>query len=143
MPEIDGVTVNEIEVHSSALGYVKQLDGFENSAVVMSYRDTIRAYYYDQNRNSNLVCVGGMIQAVLFDKRLDSSTRGEKQVVTMGDAKSVSLMIPAGVAFGYKAIGPNPSLVVCGMEDGVNWNDDTKIPVNDVEIDHDWKVQVC
>jgi dTDP-4-dehydrorhamnose 3,5-epimerase len=148
MPEIKDVIIKELSTYPDDRGYFREIFRTEESplkhaaqvSATMSYPGVIKAFHYHNNQDDIWYCAKGMIQAVLYDRREGSSTKGETQVVVMGDHKPVNLFIPRGVAHGYKVLGDEPALVLYATNQVYDPKDELRIPHDDKEIDFEWSV---
>ncbi len=113
---IDGVELKPLRIFPDDRGFfmetLRQDDpffrGFGQSAVTVSYPGVIKAFHWHENQDDYWVVVRGMAQVVLHDLREDSPTRGETQVFYLGEQNMQCLMIPRGVAHGYRVLGTDP-----------------------------------
>jgi len=149
MPEIDGVIVSQLTTHADDRGYVRELMRAEDSPLdtvaqitaTMSYPGVIKAFHWHQQQDDLWYCAKGMVQAVMYDRRDNASTKGVTQVVFLGDQNNATLFIPRGVVHGYKVIGPAPALVVYATNQVYNPADEFRINYDDPEIGFDWTVK--
>jgi dTDP-4-dehydrorhamnose 3,5-epimerase len=146
---IDGVKISQLTTFPDDRGYFREIARFENSdlkqaaqlSATMSYPGVIKAFHYHNKQDDLWYCAKGMIQAVLYDRREDSPTKGETQVVAMGDLSSLTLFIPHGVVHGYKVLGHEPALVVYSTSHIYDPADELRIPHDDAEINFDWSIK--
>ena len=87
--------------------------------------------------------MSGNIEAVLFDQRKDSPTFGETQTVAMGEFSSVALLIPVGVAHGYRVLGEKEAglMYLVDSEYNAEEPDEGRIDFDDSEINFDWSTK--
>jgi dTDP-4-dehydrorhamnose 3,5-epimerase len=85
--------------------------------------------------------VKGLLQVVLVDLRLASSTFGARNTLYVGTLRPWQLLIPPGVGHGYKVIGKEDSLLVYTTDRFYNPRDEGRIPYNDESIHYDWETQ--
>lgn len=148
MSEIKDVVIKELTTYPDDRGYFREIFRTKDSALnevaqvsaTMSYPGVIKAFHYHNKQDDVWYCAQGMIQAVLYDRREDSKTKGETQVVVMGDHKPLSLYIPKGVAHGYKVLGDEPALVLYSTNKAYDPDDELRIPHDDKEINFEWAV---
>ena len=116
--------------------------GFGQSAVTVSYPGVIKAFHWHQNQDDYWVVLRGMAQVVLHDLREGSPTCGETQVSTWA-SNMQCLMIPRGVAHGYRVLGSEPLMMVYYVTQTYNPRepDEQRIPWNDPAIGFDWSTQ--
>lgn len=84
-----------------------------------------------------------MARIVLYDRREDSPTNGETQVIYAGDDSAVTILIPAGVAHGYQVLGNKSVLLFYHVTKSYNpaAPDEQRIPFDDKTINFDWSIQ--
>ena len=148
MAEINGVIIKELATFPDDRGYFREIFRIKESSLeeaaqvsaTLSYSGVIKAFHYHQKQDDVWYCAKGMIQAVLYDRREGSKTKGETQIVVMGDHKSVSLFIPRGVAHGYKVLGDESALVLYATNRVYDPEDELRIPYDDKEINFEWSV---
>ncbi len=78
---------------------------------------------------------------VLVDLRLGSPTYSVKNTLYVGALRPWQLLIPPGVAHGYKVIGEQPSVLVYVTNRTYNPADEGRIAYNDTAIAYDWELQ--
>jgi len=148
---IHGVELKPLKIYPDDRGFfmetLRQDDpffrGFGQSAVTVSYPGVIKAFHWHQNQDDYWVVVRGMAQVVLHDLREDSPTRGETQVVYLGEQNMQCLMIPRGVAHGYRVLGAEPMMMVYYVTQSYNPSnpDEHRIRWDDPSIGFDWSTQ--
>jgi dTDP-4-dehydrorhamnose 3,5-epimerase len=110
-------------------------------SAALSYPGTIKAFHYHREQTDYWVPVAGMLQVVLADLRRDSATFGRRNTLYIGTLRPWTLLIPPGVAHGYKVIGPDPAVLVYVTSRFYNPADEGRIPYNDPDICYDWELQ--
>jgi dTDP-4-dehydrorhamnose 3,5-epimerase len=146
---IDGVVVTALKTFPDDRGYFREILRVEDSALgscaqisaTMSYPGIIKAFHYHNQQDDLWYCASGTIQAVLYDRREDSPTYKETQVVPLGDLAPQTLFIPHGVVHGYKVLGHLPAIVVYTTSQVYDPKDELRIAHNDPEINFDWTIQ--
>lgn len=112
--------------------------------VSLNYPGVIRAWHYHKKQDDFWVVVKGMVKAVLYDSRKDSSTHGEVQEVFLGEQNMILLKIPIGVMHGYKTVGNEPSLLLnLPTEPYIAAEpDEYRLPFNTDQIPYDWDIKM-
>jgi len=82
-----------------------------------------------------------MLQVVLVDIRAGSLTYGRRNTVYMGVMRPWQVLIPPGVAHGYKVIGSEPAMLVYLTDRFYDPKDEGRIPYDDPHIQYDWETQ--
>jgi dTDP-4-dehydrorhamnose 3,5-epimerase len=114
--------------------------GSQVSAAV-NYPGIIKAFHYHKFQTDYWVPVSGLFQVVLVDLRKGSETFGAKNTLYVGALRPWQIIIPPGVAHGYKVIGEQPSTLVYITNRTYDPKDEGRIPHNDSAIAYDWELQ--
>lgn len=146
---IQGVVVTPLKTLPDDRGYFREITRLNDSplkpcaqiSATVSYPGIIKAFHYHNTQDDLWYCASGMIQAVLYDRREDSSTYKETQVVPLGDQAPQTLFIPHGVVHGYKVLGTTSALVMYATSHVYDPDDELRIAHDDKEINFDWSVQ--
>lgn len=72
----------------------------------------IKAFHYHEKQDDLWFFPTGHAQVVLYDLREDSKTKGETDVYYMGEDNPMLLLIPKGVAHGYRVLGETPLTII-------------------------------
>ena len=106
-----------------------------------SYPGSIKAFHYHRQQTDLWVPAAGMLQVALVDLRRDSATYAVKNTLYVGALRSWQILIPPGVAHGYKVIGRDPASLVYVTDRFYNPEDEGRIPYNHESIAYDWETQ--
>ncbi|MFC1937089.1 dTDP-4-dehydrorhamnose 3,5-epimerase family protein [Chloroflexota bacterium] len=71
----------------------------------------IKGWHGHKEMTLNYAVVKGMIKLVLYDDRVDSSTKGELMEIFMGDNNYILVTIPPWVWNGFKGIGTEMAII--------------------------------
>lgn len=110
-------------------------------SAAVSYPDTIKAFHYHEHQHDFWVPVSGMFQVVLVDFRKGSATFGLRNTLYVGQLRPWQLLIPPGVAHGYKVVGREPGMLVYVTSRIYNPKDEGRIAYNHPGINYDWELQ--
>jgi dTDP-4-dehydrorhamnose 3,5-epimerase len=110
-------------------------------SAALNYPGIIKAFHYHRIQTDYWVPVAGLLQVGLVDLRKNSKTYGAKNTLYIGALRPWQLLIPPGVAHGYKVIGDQPSVLVYVTNRTYNPNDEGRIAYNDDSIGYDWELQ--
>jgi dTDP-4-dehydrorhamnose 3,5-epimerase len=110
-------------------------------SAALSYPGTIKAFHYHLHQADLWSVLKGMLQVALVDLRAGSATFGARNTIYAGALRPWQVLIPAGVAHGYKAIGPDEAVLVYLTDRFYNPRDEGRIPYNDPSINYDWAAQ--
>lgn len=145
---ISGVTIKKIITHVDDSGYLREvlrdddalLTKFGQTTVTSAHPGYIKAFHWHKKQDDLWYIAQGMAQVVLYDRRPDSPTHGQTQVIYAGDQNAALIMIPAGVAHGYRVLGNTPVLLFYHTTESYNAKnpDEERIPYNDPTIGFDW-----
>jgi len=110
-------------------------------SAALSYPGTIKAFHFHRRQTDIWVPVEGMLQVALVDLRTSSQTFGARNTIYLGSLRRWQLLIPPGVAHGYKVIGKDSALLVYLTDRFYDPQDEGRIPYNDPQIQYDWETQ--
>jgi dTDP-4-dehydrorhamnose 3,5-epimerase len=148
---IEGVRTAILRPHADERGHLMELlrsdddhfQAFAQAYVTLNYPGVIRAWHWHEHQWDYWAVVKGMVKAVCFDRRQDSATYREVDEFYLGDNSRLLLMIPPGVAHGYKTIGTDSSLLInfpTNLYDPAE-PDELRIPYDDPSVPYDWEIQ--
>jgi dTDP-4-dehydrorhamnose 3,5-epimerase len=145
---IEGVKVKRLTKHCDERGYFMELvrddenllSRFGQASMSMSYPGVIKAFHYHEKQDDVWFFPMGNAQVVLYDLREDFKTYGQTNVFYMGEDNPIVLVIPKGVAHGYRVLGEKPGAIIYFTTESYNPNqpDEKRIPWNDPVIGFDW-----
>ena len=150
---ISGVRASAVPLWPDDRGYFMEVirigqglpQGFPKESTqvsaALSYPGTIKAFHFHRHQTDCWLPVQGMFQVALVDLRKDSPTFGARNTLYLGVLKPWQLIIPPGVAHGYKVIGEGPGMLVYVTDRFYNPEDEGRIPYNDPQIQYDWETQ--
>ena len=150
---IDGVQVEPYSLWPDDRGYFTEIirlgqglpAGFpaESTQVsaALSYPGTIKAFHYHLHQTDFWAPVQGMFQVALADLRTGSSTFGRRNTFYAGILRPWRILIPPGVAHGYKVIGEGPAMLVYVTDRNYNPEDEGRLPYDHPGINYDWETQ--
>jgi dTDP-4-dehydrorhamnose 3,5-epimerase len=110
-------------------------------AATLSYSGTIKAFHYHCHQSDCWVPAHGMLQVALVDLRLDSPTYGRRNTIYVGVLRPWQVLIPPGVAHGYKALGTEPAMLVYVTSRFYNPFDEGRVAFDDRRVNYDWSIQ--
>ena len=113
---IEGVRLKPLKVFCDDRGYLMEVlraddpffRGFGQTVYTVAYPGTIKAFHWHRKQDDLWFVASGMAQIVLFDLREDSPTYRQTDVLYFGDHNRGLLVIPTGVAHGYRVLGTEP-----------------------------------
>jgi len=110
-------------------------------SAAVNFPGTIKAFHYHLHQTDCWTPVKGMFQVALVDLRLNSPTFGKRNTIYVGSLRPWHLLIPPGVAHGYKVIGSDEALLVYLTDRFYNPRDEGRIPYDDPSVAYDWDTQ--
>ncbi len=119
------------------------LKKFGQASISKSYPGVIKAFHYHECQDDLWFFPVGNAQVVLYDLREESTTKGETNVFYLGEDNPNLLMIPAGVAHGYRVLGNEPAYIVYFTTESYNVKnpDEKRIAWDDPIIGFDWSTK--
>ncbi|RIW29349.1 spore coat protein [Bacillus salacetis] len=149
--KINGVATKKLVKHTDDRGFFAEvlrddenlLSRFGQLSWSTSYPGVIKAFHYHENQDDLWFFPSGNVQAVLYDLREHSSTKGQTNVFYMGEHNPILLLIPKGVAHGYRVLGQEPATIVYCTTQSYNPRnpDEKRIPWDDETIGFDWSTE--
>lgn len=131
-----------LEVARTGQGLISNFPiGSTQVSSAFNYPGIIKAFHYHRFQTDFWVPAAGLLQVALVDLRIDSPTFGVKNTLYVGALRPWQVVIPPGVAHGYKVIGEQPSVLVYVTDRTYNPADEGRIPYNDASIAYDWELQ--
>jgi dTDP-4-dehydrorhamnose 3,5-epimerase len=105
-----------------------------------AYPGIVKGWHYHQKQIDNFAVVKGMIKLVLYDRREDSSTRGEVNEFFIGEHNPQLVQIPALVLHGFKCVGNQEAIVVNCPTELYNYRqpDEFRIDPSSPDVPYDW-----
>jgi dTDP-4-dehydrorhamnose 3,5-epimerase len=150
---IAGVRVQPLALHPDDRGYFMEVQriGYglaaafppETSQVstALNYPETVKAFHYHLHQTDCWTPAMGMFQVALADLREGSPTYGERNTIYAGALRPWQILIPPGVAHGYKVIGSGPAMLIYMTDKFYNPADEGRIAYNHPGVNYDWETQ--
>jgi dTDP-4-dehydrorhamnose 3,5-epimerase len=110
-------------------------------SAALNYPGIIKAFHFHRHQTDCWTPAMNMLQIALIDLRPDSSTFGARNTIYAGNIRPWQILIPPGVAHGYKVVGTGPSLLIYATDRFYNPADEGRIPHNDPSLNYDWELQ--
>jgi len=151
MGKIHDVIVKPLVTHSDDRGYFRELlrdddnilRHFGQTAVTKTYPGVIKAFHWHADQDDQWYVAQGTARIVLYDRRPESPTFKQTQVVYAGEDNPVLVHIPTGIAHGYQVLGDKPILLFYHVTKSYDPNnpDEERIAFDDPQIGFDWSIQ--
>lgn len=131
-----------LEVHRSGCGLASHFPATTSQvSATVTYSGVVKAFHYHLHQYDCWTVVKGMIQVALADLRSDSPTFGQRNTLYVGELRPVHLLIPPGVAHGYKVIGTEPAVLVYVTSRFYDPSDEHRIEFDDPQLNYEWQTQ--
>jgi len=110
-------------------------------SAALNYPGTIKAFHFHLHQTDCWSTVTGLLQVALADLRVGSPTFGKRNTLYIGALRPWHVLVPPGVAHGYKVIGADPAMLVYLTDRFYNPKDEGRIPYDPPSIAYDWETQ--
>ncbi len=154
---IAGVEVEQMQVQADDRGFFAELARLGSAGIAtrmvpagerkiqisttLTYPGAIKAIHYHYMQTDLWAPIAGMLQVFLCDLRRSSATFGLINTVYVGVLRPWEILIPPGVAHGYKTLGAQPAQLVYLTDRYYNPEDEGRLPYNDPDVGYDWETQ--
>lgn len=154
---IDGVKVKNLVVHEDVadapqadvkLGYLLEIlradeeifSIFGQSTMTVAYPGTIKGFHVHERQDDLWFVATGQALVVLHDLRPESPTFRETQTLHAGAGDCKLILIPVGVAHGYKVLSEEPVILFyhTTVPYDANNPDERRLTLDDPEINFNW-----
>ncbi|MCA1560888.1 MAG: dTDP-4-dehydrorhamnose 3,5-epimerase family protein [Acidobacteria bacterium] len=110
-------------------------------SATLTYSGVVKAFHYHLRQYDCWSVVCGMLQIALIDLRKHSPTVGRRNTLYVGELRPWQVLIPPGVAHGYKVISTRPAVLVYVTSRYYDPLDECRIPFDDRRLKYDWETQ--
>ena len=150
---VDGVKVAPIAIWPDDRGYFLEVQRIGSGlarhfppastqlSATVTYPGVVKAFHYHLRQHDCWTVVKGMLQVALIDLRRHSPTFRLRNTLYIGEMRPWQLLIPPGVAHGYKVIAAEPAVLVYVTSRFYDPADEHRIPFDDAALNYDWKTQ--
>jgi dTDP-4-dehydrorhamnose 3,5-epimerase len=150
---LDGVRVDPLTVWPDDRGHFLEVlrVGYGLSAdfppestqvsATATYPGVVKAFHYHLRQYDCWSVVTGMLQVALVDLRRGSPTFGLRNTLYVGDKRPWQVLIPPGVAHGYKVISRETAVLVYVTSRFFDPADECRLPFDSPHLAYDWKTQ--
>jgi dTDP-4-dehydrorhamnose 3,5-epimerase len=150
---IAGVRVQPFSIYPDDRGYFLEIQrlghglagefpaGSTQISAALNYPGAVKAFHYHLRQTDCWTPVKGMLQVGLADLRLGSPTFGRRNTLYIGALRPWQVLIPPGIAHGYRVIGDEAALLVYMTDRFYDPQDEGRIPYNDASLNYDWETQ--
>jgi dTDP-4-dehydrorhamnose 3,5-epimerase len=150
---IEGVRLQAVALWPDDRGYFLEVQrlghglashfpaGSTQVSAALNYPGTVKAFHYHLHQTDCWTPAAGLLQVALVDLRAGSATYGARNTLYVGALRPWQILIPPGVAHGYKVVGRDPALLVYLTDRFYDPADEGRIPYDDPHIRYDWETQ--
>ena len=150
---IDGVVVEPVAIWTDDRGLFFEvaragqgiIAGFSPETLQVSatftYPGSIKAFHYHLRQTDCWVPTMGMLQVALVDLRSGSPTLGARNTLYVGVHRPWQILIPPGIAHGYKVIGDTLGGVIYVTSRFYDPDDEGRLLYDDTRLNYDWAIQ--
>jgi dTDP-4-dehydrorhamnose 3,5-epimerase len=110
-------------------------------SAVFDYPETIKAFHYHLEHTDCWTPTAGLLQVALVDLRATSPTFGRRNTMFVGALRPWQILIPPGVAHGYKVVGGECAVMVYLTDRFYDPKDEGRIAYDNPLINYDWETQ--
>lgn len=154
---IEGVKVKNLTVHQDVpdlnqpeieqgilLEILRADDGllqkFGQSTMTITYKGTVKGFHYHERQDDLWFAATGKAVVVLHDLREGSPTKGQTEVIEAGKGRYKLIVIPVGVAHGYKVVSDEPVILFYHTTETYDPEnpDEKRLALDDPAIGFDW-----
>ncbi|OGE79522.1 MAG: spore coat protein [Candidatus Doudnabacteria bacterium RIFCSPHIGHO2_01_FULL_46_14] len=155
---IAGVKIKNLKIHqdipdteeqATKLGFLMEIlrsdeeifKKFGQSTMTVAYQGTIKGFHFHEKQDDMWFMANGRCLIVLHDLRPDSPTKGETQTLYSGKDDYKLVVIPVGVAHGYKVLSEEPVIMFYHTTEPYDPSnpDEKRIAWNDPSIGFKWE----
>lgn len=148
---INGIKIKKLNIFTDDRGFIAEIikDGEETffevkqTTYTETYPGVIKAFHWHKNQTDAWFVASGMAQVVLYDLRESSPTFKETNIFYLGEQNRSMLLIPPGVAHGYRVLGNEPVKLFYHTDkiyDPKN-PDEERIAFDDPVVGFDWRTK--
>ena len=110
-------------------------------SATLTHPAVVKAFHYHLQQYDCWTVVKGMLQVALVDLRSGSASFGQKNTLYIGELRPWQLLIPPGVAHGYKVLGSEAAVLVYVTSRFYDPQDEHRIAYDDPRLNYDWNTQ--
>jgi dTDP-4-dehydrorhamnose 3,5-epimerase len=110
-------------------------------SAALNYPGIIKAFHFHRHQTDCWTPAMNPIQIALVDLRPASPTFGARNTIYAGNLRPWQILIPPGVAHGYKVVGTGPSMLIYATDRFYDPADEGRLAYNHPQINYDWELQ--
>lgn len=113
---------------------------YGQTTMTFAYPGTVKAFHWHKRQDDLWFVATGKALVVLHDLRDGSPTKGETQTIVAGADDYKVIVIPVGVAHGYKVLSDEPVILIYHTTEAYTAAspDEERVPADDPSIGFDW-----
>ena len=105
-----------------------------------TYPNVVKAWHKHSEMTLNYACIVGGVKVVLYDNRIDSSSRGIIEEHYLSPENYYLLCVPPHIWNGFKAVGQTMAVVANCATIPHRSDEISRLPFDDKSINYDWKL---
>ena len=149
--KIGGVKIKKLKRHCDDRGFFQEilrddenlLDRFGQLSMSRTFPGVIKAFHYHEHQDDLWFFPSGNAQVVLHDLRKESPSSGVTEKFYLGEDNPALLVIPKGVAHGYRVLGNVPAVIIYCTTRSYDPSDpdEKRLPYDDPGIGFNWETE--
>lgn len=148
---IQGVLIRQLSVHADERGRLMEIlrrddpafRAFGQVYMTSVFPGVVKGWHYHREQWDHFAVVHGTVKMVLYDRRPDSASKGEVMELYPGVHDPMLVVVPPGVAHGFKGVGTAEAIVVNIPTEPYHAQDpdEYRIDPHGQEIPYDWSLK--
>jgi len=106
----------------------------------VTYPEVVKAWHLHKKMTLNYAVISGSIKFVFYDDRKNSLTQGEIQEIFVSPENYSLITVPPNIWNGFKAVGPETSILANCSTIPHNPKEILRKPFNDKDIPYNWDI---
>lgn len=105
-----------------------------------THPNVVKAWHKHSEMTLNYACIVGGVKVVLYDNRINSSSRGLIEEHYLSPENYYLLCVPPQIWNGFKAVGETMAVVANCATIPHRSDEISRLPFDDKSINYDWKL---
>ena len=104
------------------------------------YKDSIKAWHLHKEATLNYACISGRVKLVLYDDRIESSSRGKYEEIILTPKKYFLITIPPNIWNGFKGLDEGESIIANCLNLPHNEKEMVREDPQSKKFHYNWKI---